>query len=61
MKSCPECNSERTHLSRRMGLLEKTVLTLLFLKPFRCEKCDCRFFRLSFASRVDASRAAATH
>jgi DNA-directed RNA polymerase subunit RPC12/RpoP len=58
---CPECGSKRVHLSRRKGLLEKGILASIFFRPFRCEKCDVRFFRLSFASHANHSRTAATN
>jgi hypothetical protein len=61
LKSCPWCHSERTHLSRRKGILEKTILTVLFVRPFRCSTCDHRFFRASFLSNPNESRTVTTH
>ena len=55
MICCPNCNSARVHLSRRKGLLEKGVLTMIFIRPFRCEKCDDRFFRWCFSTNPNAS------
>jgi DNA-directed RNA polymerase subunit RPC12/RpoP len=48
--SCPSCSSQRIHRSRRKGFLESGPLTLMFVRPFRCEQCDHRFFRLSFSA-----------
>lgn len=50
MLNCPECDSRQIHLSRRRGILEKTIFALILLRPFRCEKCDLRFFRWSFGN-----------
>jgi len=58
---CPECGSKRIHLSRRKGLLEKGILASIFLRPFRCEHCDSRFFRFSFTSHPSHSGTAATN
>jgi DNA-directed RNA polymerase subunit RPC12/RpoP len=58
---CPECGSKRIHLSRRKGFLEKGILAAVFLRPFRCQRCDIRFFRLSFASHGSSNRTATTN
>jgi len=55
---CPECSSQRVHLSRRRGIFEKFILPFLFLRPVRCEWCDCRFFRWSHAANGLSSRTA---
>ena len=49
MLSCPDCQSCQIHRSRRRGILERAVLRMIFVRPFRCEKCDLRFFRWSLA------------
>ena len=58
---CPECGSQRIHLSRRKGILEKGILAGVFLRPFRCERCDFRFFRFSLASHPHPTRPATTN
>ena len=58
---CPECGSKRIHLSRRKGLLEKGILASIFLRPFRCQRCDFRFFRLSFANHGSSHRTVTTN
>ena len=58
---CPECGSTRIHLSRRRGILERGILARLFVRPFRCERCDFRFFRLSFTSHAGPNRTATTN
>ena len=57
---CPECGSKRIHPSRRRGLLEKGILASIFLRPFRCQHCDIRFFRLSFANHGISRRTVTT-
>jgi hypothetical protein len=57
---CPNCDSARIHQSRRKGIVEKMILTLLFVRPFRCELCDERFFRWSPATSPKDARAATT-
>jgi len=58
--SCRRCSSPRTHRSRRKGFLESGLLTMLFVRPFRCEQCDHRFFRWSFSANPGASPAGRT-
>jgi len=47
---CPHCESARIHQSRRKGIVEKIILATLFIRPFRCEYCDSRFFRWSYST-----------
>ena len=61
MSSCPLCQSKRIHKSRRQGILERTILALIFVRAFRCERCDFRFYRWSSNSNSGSSRAATTH
>jgi hypothetical protein len=60
MICCPNCESARIHQSRRRGIVERVILALLFVRPFRCELCDQRFFRWSLATDPNGSRAATT-
>jgi transposase-like protein len=39
---CPHCNSRYVHRSRLR--VYDLVLLLLFLRPYRCEDCDRRFY-----------------
>jgi hypothetical protein len=43
--NCPLCHSKRIHRSKRKGIIERGIVTLIFVRPFRCERCDFRFFR----------------
>jgi hypothetical protein len=45
MRHCPECHSARLRRSKRRGLIERHLLSVVALKPFRCESCLHRFFR----------------
>ena len=45
-KECPYCQSEAVRRSRRKNLFEDTVCRVVFLSPYRCEKCDGRYFLL---------------
>ena len=44
--NCPQCTSQRIHQSRRRWIIER-ILAMLFVRAFRCERCDSRFFRWS--------------
>ncbi len=43
---CPHCGSSKIHLSRRAGILEKTLFRALAVRPYRCEECDERYFNI---------------
>jgi predicted Zn-ribbon and HTH transcriptional regulator len=43
---CPNCASHAIHRSRRKGLLERVLHSVLFVSPYRCNACDERYFRL---------------
>jgi hypothetical protein len=60
MVLCPNCGSARIHLSKRKGILERVILASLFVRPFRCELCDERFFRHTFATDPNGTRTAAS-
>ena len=49
---CPECHSRDVRRSVRWGFYETCVLPLILMRPYRCQKCDHRFFGLVFAGRV---------
>jgi len=58
MLSCPLCRSKRIHRSRRKGVMERVILAMIFIRPFRCERCDSRFFRRSLSANPDPARRA---
>jgi len=61
MLSCPLCHGKRVRQSKRRGIIEQVILAMILVKPYRCEKCDHRFFRWSLSENHNASRAATTH
>jgi hypothetical protein len=42
---CPQCQGANISKSKRRGLLESLVFTLIHVRPYRCQSCDFRFFR----------------
>jgi hypothetical protein len=58
MLSCPLCESEQIRRSRRHGILERKILPVLFVRPFRCLRCDLRFFRWTLSANTQESRPA---
>jgi len=45
MIRCPRCQSEGIRRSKRRGFVERGPLSLVFLRPFRCKRCERRLFR----------------
>jgi DNA-directed RNA polymerase subunit RPC12/RpoP len=43
---CPHCASTAVRRSRRKNFFERSLCRLLFLYPYRCQKCDARYFVL---------------
>jgi hypothetical protein len=43
--------------SRRKGIVEKTLLTAAFVRPFRCVECGWRFFRPAFHPSFETQQA----
>jgi len=46
--SCPKCQSKRIRRSKRRSIFERILLGLMFVRPYRCDTCDHRFFYRSF-------------
>jgi hypothetical protein len=42
--NCPRCKEHRTRRSPRRGFFEETLLRLVWMRPYRCQGCDRRFF-----------------
>ena len=51
--SCPHCQSKTVRRSMRRGAFELSVLSLIPMRPFRCEDCDRRFY--AFVSPTDGT------
>jgi hypothetical protein len=43
---CPGCRGQKAYRSRYRGHLEQVLLTLMMLKPVRCERCFHRSYTL---------------
>jgi hypothetical protein len=44
---CPRCTSTETRTSRSRHLFERSVLRLFNFRPYRCIRCDKRFYSKS--------------
>lgn len=53
---CPNCESQLTHRSRKKGIFEYLLSAMIFVHPFRCEKCDSRFSRWSLREKPGPPR-----
>ena len=42
--NCPVCQSQRIRQSRHRAILERAILAIALVRPFRCERCDFRFY-----------------
>jgi hypothetical protein len=43
---CPGCSGQRAYRSRYRGIAEQVFLTVMMLKPVRCERCYHRSYIL---------------
>lgn len=41
---CPSCGAQRVARSRRHGVVERVLLRLLPIRPYRCGNCGSRFY-----------------
>jgi DNA-directed RNA polymerase subunit RPC12/RpoP len=53
--SCPHCRSEEVFRSHRRGFIERYLLPPFRMRPYRCIKCDTRFYSLSHSQTEDSS------
>jgi len=51
-RRCPDCHSRNVRKSMRLGLVDNCILPVFLLRPFRCDRCNRRYFGLFFAERV---------
>jgi hypothetical protein len=58
---CPHCQSKAIRRSRRRGMFESSVLSLIPVRPFRCKECDHRFYGLTSHTNSIQSKSAASH
>jgi hypothetical protein len=50
--ACPHCQSKAVRRAKRRGMFELSVLSMIPMRPFRCQECDLRFY--AFVSAPDA-------
>ncbi len=50
-RHCPGCQSRDVRRSVRWGLYETCILPIILMRPYRCHRCDSRFFGFIFAGR----------
>jgi hypothetical protein len=43
-RSCPHCRSVETFRSHRRGTVERFLLRVVGVRPFRCLNCDVRYY-----------------
>lgn len=55
-QKCPHCSGTLVRKSHRAGLLERTLLRVFFLRPYRCRECYRRFYASTPAPVGHAAR-----
>src|ERR1700722_1477008 len=45
-RPCPKCSGTEVRRSPRRGFLELILLSSISVRPFRCQQCANRFYRL---------------
>jgi DNA-directed RNA polymerase subunit RPC12/RpoP len=46
-RSCPHCGSLETSRSHRHSRVERYLLGIIGVLPYRCQNCDTRFYAFS--------------
>jgi hypothetical protein len=58
--TCTNCQRALIHRSRPKGIREAAFPAVIFVRPFRSEECDSRFFRWSMTEKPGPERPART-
>jgi hypothetical protein len=58
---CPQCQSKAIRRSKRRGIFESFVLSLISIRPFRCTDCYHRFYGLISQPDSIQTKSAASH
>jgi hypothetical protein len=59
-RPCPHCRSTETSRSHRHGGVERYLLRVVGVLPYRCLECDARFYAFSrFGAGASVTRTAA--
>jgi transposase-like protein len=53
---CPWCGCTDTHKSHRRGLIDRGLVRLLRISPYRCDDCDRRFYARECSRRETSDR-----
>ncbi len=43
-RACPRCECKAIRRSHRVGFMERFLLRMSFVRPYRCLDCDKRFY-----------------
>lgn len=43
-RACPRCEGKFIRRSHRVGVMERFLLRMSFVRPYRCLDCDRRFY-----------------
>lgn len=52
IRACPRCQCKCIRRSHRVGLVERYLLRMSFVRPYRCLDCDRRFYLYDGVGRV---------
>jgi type II secretory ATPase GspE/PulE/Tfp pilus assembly ATPase PilB-like protein len=55
-RACPRCECESIRRSRRVGFMERCLLRMSFIRPYRCLDCDRRFYLYDGIIRLSSFR-----
>jgi len=56
--TCPACGSVHVRRSGRKNILERRILPVLSIHPYRCDECDTRFYGRVQRNHTDKNKAA---
>ena len=53
-RPCPHCTSTEVFRSHRRGPFEKYLFSMIGMRPYRCTKCEVRFYGFAPVNEQDA-------
>ena len=53
-RPCPHCTSTEVFRSHRRGPFEKYLFSMMGMRPYRCTKCEARFYGFAPVNEQDA-------
>jgi transposase-like protein len=51
IRVCPSCSSHNVRRSHRKGFVERLLLRMILLRPFRCKNCGLRYYGYALSER----------